>query len=246
MHNIMNRRDFVKICTTTATAVVTSPEVLAQPDAAHVLVERVRLVDSEGAPMTTASLEAGEAYLFFFPHVTTPCFLIDLGRPVTTKQTLRTKNSVSYVWPGGVGRNQSIVSFSAICAHRMTHPAPEVSFISYRHGKVEFTGKDYDVQNHTGVIYCCSEGSVYDPARGGHVLGGPAPQPLATILLDYDSTQDTLSAYGVLGGNMFEPYFKKFWHRLELSFGVRNVRAQAQGTTRVIKASDFSASQVMC
>ena len=132
---------------------------------------------------------------------------MDLGKPVTTPHALKTHDGAAYSWPGDVGNGRSMVSFSAICAHRMSHPAPEVSFINYRHGKIDFTDKDYELQSRSGLIYCCSEGSVYDPGDGSRVLGGPAPQPLATMLLERHSSDDTLSAYGVLGGNMFIPCF---------------------------------------
>ena len=132
---------------------------------------------------------------------------MDLGKSVTTPHALKTHDGAAYSWPGGVGNGRSMVSFSAICAHRMSHPAPEVSFINYRHGKIDFTDKNYELQSRSGLIYCCSEGSVYDPGDGARVLGGPAPQPLATILLKHHSNDDTLSAYGVLGGNMFIPCF---------------------------------------
>ena len=44
------------------------------------------------------------------------------------------------------------------------------------------------------AIHCCAEHSVYDPASGARVVSGPAPQPLAAILLEYDAGQDTLAA----------------------------------------------------
>jgi len=34
-----------------------------------------------------------------------------------------------------VGANHSIVAYSAICAHRLTYPTREISFISYRDEK---------------------------------------------------------------------------------------------------------------
>ena len=100
---------------------------------------------------------------------------MDLGKPVTTPHALKTHDGAAYSWPGDVGNGRSMVSFSAICAHRMSHPAPEVSFINYRHGKIDFTDKDYELQSRSGLIYCCSEGSVYDPGDGARVLGGPCP-----------------------------------------------------------------------
>jgi len=42
------------------------------------------------------------------------------------------------------------------------------------------------------VIHCCSEHSQYDPAEGARVVAGPAPQPLAAILLDHDPASDAL------------------------------------------------------
>ena len=242
----MNRRHFVKLCAATATTVAGAPEALATTSDHHALFDPVQLVTPDNAPLRATALETGETYLFFFPHVTTPCFLMDLGKPVTTPHALKTHDGAAYSWPGGVGNGRSIVSFSAICAHRMSHPAPEVSFINYRHGKIDFTDKDYELQSRSGLIYCCSEGSVYDPGDGARVLGGPAPQPLATILLEHHSSDDTLNAYGVLGGNMFIPYFEKFWHRLELSFGTENIRDQVNIKTTVVKLSDFTDWQVMC
>ncbi|HIG15700.1 MAG TPA: hypothetical protein EYQ32_14795 [Gammaproteobacteria bacterium] len=242
----MNRRHFVKLCAATATAVTGAPEALATTSDHHVLFDPVQLVTPDNAPLRTTALETGETYLFFFPHVTTPCFLMDLGKPVTAPHVLKTHDGATYSWPGGVGNGRSIVSFSAICAHRMSHPTPQISFINYRHSKIDFTDKDDELQSRSRLIYCCSEGSVYDPGDGARVLGGPAPQPLATILLEHHSSDDTLNAYGVLGGNMFIPYFEKFWHRLELSFGASNIRDEVSINTTVIKLSDFTNSQVLC
>ena len=66
------------------------------------------------------------------------------------------------------------------------------------------------------VIFCCSEKSVYDPAGGARVLGGPARQPLATILLQSDPESGALSALGTVGGEMYDAFFEKFAFRLAL------------------------------
>ena len=137
--------------------------------------------------INVSALEIGETYLFHYPYVSTPCFLINLGRPVQPGKQLRTRDGQRYRWQGGAGPERSIVAFSAICAHKMSHPAPTVSFINYRHDAVKFRNSQDAIEQRSGVIYCCSERSVYDPASGGRVLGGPAPQPLAAIELDYDS-----------------------------------------------------------
>ena len=39
-----------------------------------------------------------------------------------------------------------MVAFSAICAHKMSHPAPSVSFINYRHGEVKFRNSNDEIE----------------------------------------------------------------------------------------------------
>src|SRR5438552_3337692 len=83
------------------------------------------------------------------------------------------------------GARRSIVAYSAICAHKLAYPTREISFIRYQEQPSK-TSKG-------GVIHCCAEHSVYDPAAGARVVSGPAPQPLAAIVLDYDPDQDALA-----------------------------------------------------
>src|SRR5207247_5266886 len=99
-----------------------------------------------------------------------------------------------------------------ICAQRLTHPPREISFISYREEKS--AGSKF-----AHVIHCCSEHSQYDPAEGAKVLAGPAPQPLAAILLEYDPKSDGLSAVGTLGWELFNEFFRKLVLRFPLVHG---------------------------
>jgi Rieske Fe-S protein len=121
------------------------------------------------------------SYVFHYPYVTTPCFLIDLGAPAEAGAELETSDGRPYRWTGGVGPGRSIVAFSAICAHRMSYPTRNVSFIDYRHKPMNTEAAGDDWWSRGQVIYCCSEGSVYDPSDGARVLAGPAPQPLAAV-----------------------------------------------------------------
>jgi len=180
----MDRRGFVKLCASTAAGVGASPSVLAHASKAPLkLYERVKLVDHRGHALNPDFLNKGEYYVFNYPYITTPCFLLNLGREIIQTQELHTEAGEDYLWPGGVGRRRSIVSFSAICAHKMSHPAKAVSFINYRPETVNFRNSHQQLVHRNGVIFCCSEKSVYDPARGAEVLGGPAKQPLCTILI---------------------------------------------------------------
>ncbi len=244
--DIPGRRRFVKFCASAMATVAAHPESLAAANKHYQPYERVLLVGSDQTPVQPDKLEAGENYMFFYPLATTPCFLLNLGRPVSTPRLLHSTSGEAYHWPGGVGRNRSVVSFSAICAHKMSHPSRSVSFINYRSEEVQFADSNMNTQRRSGVIYCCSEGSVYDPADGARVLGGPAPQPLATVVLEHDAETDLLYAVGTAGGTMFKPYFEKFWHRLELEFGTENIQRPVEHTTRVTKVSAFSRQRVLC
>jgi Rieske Fe-S protein len=238
------RRSFVKLCAGTAAMVAADPRMLAPRAAAAEPYPAARLVDRQGADIGAGELAVGEAYLFHYPYVSTPCFLLDLGEPLAPVE-LETERGAPYTWPGGVGPRRSIVAFSAICSHRMTHPAGAVSFINYRDETVRYLDKTEQPRTGERVIYCCSEKSVFDPARGARVLGGPAPQPLATVLLDYDPDSGALWATGTAGAALFEPFFEKFGFRLMLSHG-KGFRDPVGESTRTERLADYTDNQVFC
>ena len=243
----MKRRGFVKLCATAVASVTASPELLARDHQQYRRYGRAALVDAySGEPVRAASLDVGETYLFHYPFVSTPCFLIDLGRPVKSKSHLKTHEGKAYRWQGGTGPKNSVVAFSAICAHKMTHPAPSVSFINYRHGETRFRNSRDEIEQRSGVIYCCSEKSVYDPAHGGRVLGGPAPQPLAAIELEYDESDDAFHATATLGGEMFDRYFTHFHDRLVLQHGRMDIDATMDGSTELMRLSDYTENTISC
>ena len=49
------------------------------------LYERARLVDIHGAPLKARALVAETNYIFHYPFVATPCFLLNLGRPAVPR-----------------------------------------------------------------------------------------------------------------------------------------------------------------
>jgi arsenite oxidase small subunit len=95
------------------------------------------------------------------------------------------------------------------------------------------------------VIHCCSEHSQYDPAEGAKVLAGPAPQPLAAILLDYDPESDGLSAVGTLGGELFNEFFSKYEFRLALDHG-GHARTVVESRCTVSELAQYCRQQVKC
>src|SRR3954467_8357165 len=206
----MERRQFVKFCAASAVASA-GPGSLAA-DSQPRLYARARLVDEKGAPLRARAIPANQNLIFHYPYAATPCFLLNLGRPAAAAVHLQTLDKQSYAWQGGIGAERSIVAYSAICAHKLTYPTKDISFISYR--------AQSSARNKFGsVIHCCSEHSQYDPAEGARVVAGPAPQPLAAILLEHDAKTDELYAVGTLGGEMFNEFFDKYAFKLQMEHG---------------------------
>ncbi len=232
----MQRRRFISACA--VSAVTASMSSLAQENAKPRFYGRARLVDPNGRPLRVAALAANRNYIFHYPFAGTPCFLLNLGKPAKARASLKTADAKSYEWQGGVGPGASIVAYSAICAHKLTYPTRDISFISYR--------AEASVQNRfSQVIHCCSEHSQYDPAEGGKVLAGPAPQPLAAILLDHDGVRDELHAVGTLGGEMFSDFFSKFEFRLAVEHGGK-AQSAVEGACVVRELTQYCRQQVKC
>lgn len=234
----MQRRDFIKVCA--AGAAVRANDLFAAQDLNPRFYSRTLLTDAGGRPLRAASLVAGRNYIFHYPFESTPCFLLDLGRPTVRDVQLRTEDGATYQWAGGVGPGRAIVGYSAICAHRMSYPTPQISFISYRE-KSTVSGV-----MRANTIHCCSEHSEFDPAAGAKVVGGPAPQPLAAILLEHDAGNDALHALGTLGGEMFNAFFAKYEFRLAIDYGSGKTRRPVAGRTVVKELEQFCKQQVRC
>ena len=243
----MKRREFVKICASAVAGVSASPELLAKGDRQTHFYNRVGLIDhTTKEPIRASALTVGKAHIFHYPFISTPCFLINLGEPLNFTEELRTEAGESYQWSGGVGINRSIVAFSAICSHKMSHPTPSVSFINYRHDKVKFLDHEQQIVEDQGMIYCCSEKSVYDPSKGGKVAGGPASQPLAAIVLEHDKKTDNLEAVATIGGEMFQNYFNSFEQRLILQFERTDIRKPSANISEVIPIDKYCRNQIKC
>lgn len=232
----MERRRFHRLC----------GEMLAGAAALHAIPSlatssssapwpRSRLTTDDDKPVLMDSLSVGDAWIFSYPYRTTPCFLLRLGQSAPSRGR----------WPGGLGDDQSIVAFSAICSHKMSHPARPISHISYRPGTVEYLDADRKSASATGVISCCSERSVYDPADGGQVLGGPASRPLAAIALEIDD-DGGLVASGSHGPDQYDRFLDKFGFRLAMEYGVSDVRARIGASSIITRAEHFSLQQIQC
>jgi Rieske Fe-S protein len=234
----MQRRDFIKVCAVGAT--VSANNLFAAQGLKPRFYARSLLTDEGGRPLRAASLAAGRNYIFHYPFESTPCFLLNLGKATVRGVQLKTEDGATYEWAGGVGPNLAIVGYSAICAHRMSYPTPQISFISYREKSTA------SAVMRPNTIHCCSEHSEYDPAAGAKVVGGPAPQPLAAVLLEHDARSDTLHAIGTLGGEMFNAFFAKFEFKLALDYGSSKTRQPVAARTVVKDLQQFCKQQVRC
>ncbi len=233
----MERRDFVKLCAASAAA-TTLPTAADAAALKTRLYRRALLVDERGEPFRAAQLRVGVNYVFDYPFASTPCFLLRLAKPAAGGIDLKTEGGGTYRWEGGVGPDRAIVAYSAICAHKLTYPTRQVSFIGYRDAPSPVAGAGK-------VITCCSDRSVYDPAAGARVVAGPAPQPLATILLEHDAEKDELAAAGTFGGEMFDQFFRKFGFRLQLELGDR-AREAVDGRAVVRELARYSSQWAQC
>lgn len=240
-----SRRRFLGLCASAAALVSVRPSALAASDKPLRAYPRVLLCDAEGEPVRCEDLVAEREYVFHYPYRSTPCFLIDLGKAVDPGVTLETREGREYRWQGGVGPQRSVVAYSAICAHKMTHPSPAVSFIGYRSEPVGYVNRDKEVERRAAVIQCCSEHSVYDPAAGARVISGPAPEPLAAIALEVEG-DGRLYARGVYGGDMFDPFFEAFGFRLQMEMDGADPRQVVAERTEVVPIDRYTAKRIAC
>ena len=233
----MERRDFVRLCASGLAAAGLPATIAAQSPAAH-FYARAKLLDANGKPLLASKLPAQKNLIFHYPYASTPCFLLNLGKAAKTRAVLKTAGNENYEWTGGVGRSGSIVAYSAICAHQLAYPTKQISFISYR---AESSARN----KHAEVIHCCAEHSQYDPAAGGRVVAGPAPQPLAAILLERDPKTDEIHAVGTLGGELFSEFFSKYEFKLAMEHG--GGARHAAGSSCVVQELDhYCRQQVKC
>jgi Rieske Fe-S protein len=199
---------------------------------------RALLIDVHGEPIKASRLVANTNYVFQYPFAATPCFLLNLGHAAAGVGAMRRADGETYRWDGGAGPARSIVAFSAICAHKLAYPTREVSFIRFQ--------RDRSATSDANVIHCCADHSVYDPAAGARVLSGPAPQPLAAILLDYDAQRDQLSALGTIGAEQFDAFFRKYDFRLALDYGPGKAKLPVGPTTIVREMTEYCRQTIQC
>ncbi|MCE5180930.1 MAG: Rieske 2Fe-2S domain-containing protein [Betaproteobacteria bacterium] len=237
----MDRRNFIKFCGITTALAGFQAGYPALNAAELKEYNRVKLVDGKGQPIKAKDLTTKDAYVFNYPYVSTPCFLINLPAKPPGGDKLEGSNG-EYNWEGGAGADGTVVAFTAICSHQLSYPKKDGTPISYyATEKSEDAGK-------IGVIVCCEHDRVYDPAQGGKMIATnkKATQPMAAIRLEYDPATDELYAKGVYGTERFNDFFKAYKKELMEEYGPGVAKQEVADTAAVVLLTEYSAVKDRC
>ena len=91
-----------------------------------------------------------------------------------------------------------------------------------------------------GVMVCSSHLASYNTSEGCKVLGGPATQPLATIVIEV-AEDDTLWASAVLGPDKFHEYFKAFKPEFKKFYGgKRKAKKRVSGSATMLALNEYT------
>ena len=236
----MERRNFLRLSATSAAAVAIAPSLItqklyAEDGSLFKAYEKVQLKDAEGNPLKASALVEEENYVFNYPHAATPAIMVNLKEVATKDLKLKAADGTEYVYRGGVGSKGTIVAYSAICAHQMTRPTKAMTMFQY----VPTTGKTLAYEK-SGVFVCSSHLAAYDAQNGGKVLGGPANQGLASIVLEIDA-EDNIWAVAVVGPSMFEDFFSAFKSELKAEYGRKGAKKLVKDEAKVETLKNFTA-----
>ncbi len=235
----VNRRGFVKACSAVAALAAASAGRLVQPAFALADAPKLKLVDKAGKPIKASALEVHANYLFMYPYVSTPCLLLRLGAATPRNVECKDAKKAAYTWPGGVGKDGAVVAYSAICSHAFSYDSKQTSFLTYSKARTQ-------VSSHSRAITCCAHASIFDPAAGAKVVGGPATFPLAAVQLAYQADSDELIATGLVGTALIDEFFKAYRGELNAQYGRGAYRAVVEGQTTVLPMQEYSKDVVQC
>jgi len=240
----MERRNFLRFSATSAAVAAITPSLIteklyAEDGSLFKTYEKVQLKDAEGNALKAAALVEDENYIFAYPYAATPALMVNLKEAVAKDVKLKAADGTEYTVRGGVGAKGTIVAYSAICAHQMTRPTKDMSMFNY----VPTSGKTMSYDK-AGVFVCSSHLAAYDPKQGGKVVGGPAPQGLAQIVLEIDA-DDNIWAVAVLGPDKFEEYFDAFKAEQKKEFGRRGAKKLIKDEAKVQKLKNYTADIIV-
>ena len=238
----MNRRGFIKACSTIAVASMLDAslfsELLSAQEVMFKAYKKALLVKGDGSPLTEADLKPHNAYIFFYPHASTPCYIINLDQEVQPVE-LTLKDGKKYRWLGGVGSKKSIVAYSAICAHQWSYPTKQYSFINYYP-----PDNPSEITKKAGIIQCCAHLALYDPREGAKVIDGPAEAPLASVVIQEEGGK--FYAIGILGVDQFNKFFDNYKKELREAYGSTAKAKELVDSCKVLEVSKYVGQVIYC
>ncbi|WP_448587383.1 (2Fe-2S)-binding protein [Thermocrinis sp.] len=238
----MDRRSFIKTCSTIAVASMVDAslfsELLSAQEGMFKAYRKALLIKEDGSPLSEADLKPHTAYIFFYPHVGTPCYIINLGEEVKPLE-LTLKDGKKYRWQGGVGSKKSIVAYSAICAHQWSYPTKKYSFINYYP-----PDKPSEISKKGGIIQCCAHLALYDPKEGAKVVDGPADFPLASVVIQEEGGR--FYAVGILGVDQFDKFFETYRRELREAYGTTAKARELVDSCKVVEVSKYVGQVIYC
>ena len=236
----MERRSFLGACALLSGAALA--RTASPPDAPPRLYARTRLVDDarraaarrrdRGATRTTCSS---------IPYAATPCFLLRLGAPVATGAALRRQDGTAYAWQRRRGAR-------ARAGLRSPRSARTSSRIRRARCRSSATSASARRRRAAHVIHCCADHSVYDPAEGARVVAGPAPQPLAAIVLEHDRARDGCTRSARWAPSSSTRSSRSTGIKLALEYGSTAKRARAGRRARpsCASSSTYCRNTIQC
>jgi Rieske Fe-S protein len=235
----MDRRNFLRVVGATGALVAISPSTISgrlyASTGFYESYERVQLLDAQGKAIKLSDLKKETNYVFNYPYVATPTILLDLEDTTAKDVKLKSEDGEEYIWKGGVGKNRTVVAYSAICSHQLAHPTPDDSFLQYVQKDKKTMACD-----HGGVMVCSSHLSSFETKEGCKNISGPAAEPLASIVLEI-AEDDTIYAVGVLGPDKFHEYFKAFRPEFKKYYnGRRKAKKKVKTSATMLELSQYS------
>lgn len=238
----MDRRGFLKACSTVAVASMLDPSVfsnmLSAQEGMFKAYKKALLIKEDGSPLREEDLKPHNSYIFFYPYASTPCYLIDLGEEVKPVD-VKLKDGKTYKWQGGVGSKKSIVAYSAICSHQWSYPTKQYSFINYYP-----PDKPSETTKKSGIIQCCAHLGVFDPKEGGKVVDGPPEVPLASVVIQEEGGK--FYAIGILGVDQFNRFFETYRRELRQTYGSTAKAKELVDKCTVMEVSKYVGQVIHC
>lgn len=238
----MKRREFLKNSAFASVAFAGGFIFINDARAADLQVTKYKkalLVDQAGKPLWFDTMAKDAAYMFNYPFASTPNFLLMLDLPVKP-MTYSTNEGKTYDAPGGLGKDRTLVAYSAICPHQWSYPTKEFSVINY------YNKKEQGCASGVQLIKCCAHMSIFDPKICGKKIDGPAENHMSMVVLEADEKTKQIFAIGVAGRDQYTEFFDLFKKELRAEYGSAAASKAEVEKAQVLRMDKYSANVIKC